>query len=348
MGAWKAAYLSEIARIGEQTQGRVLSSVFFGGGTPSLMSADLVAAILDKIRATWPLANDVEITLEANPTSVEATRFAAYRDSGVTRLSMGVQALEDAALRQLGRLHSAAEAIQAFDIARKIFPRLSFDLIYARQFQTPEDWRSELTRALDLGIDHLSAYQLTIEDGTAFGARHAIGKLGGLPDDDRAAQMYEITQELCDKAGLPAYEISNHAADLAQSRHNLIYWRSGDYAGIGPGAHGRLTLDDGRMATSTPLGPSAWLAQVSSLGHGENPREALTPEDHAKEMVMMGLRLADGISLSRLGQIDPDAISMEKRHELADLGLISVTGDCLKVTPKGRPILNAILRELLT
>ncbi|HDR29144.1 radical SAM family heme chaperone HemW, partial [Rhodovulum sp.] len=249
MGEWQRAYLSEIRRIGAETGPRTLTSVFFGGGTPSLMAPDLVAAILDTVRATWPCANDMEVTLEANPGSVEAGRFAGYRDAGVGRVSLGVQALNDADLGRLGRLHSAAEARAAFDIARNTFERVSFDLIYARQDQLLADWQAELGQALALGVDHLSLYQLTIEPGTAFGDRHARGGLRGLPDDDRAADMYLATQEICAAAGLPAYEVSNHARPGAESRHNLIYWRYGDYAGIGPGAHGRLTLDGRRWAT---------------------------------------------------------------------------------------------------
>ncbi|MEM8539192.1 MAG: radical SAM family heme chaperone HemW, partial [Pseudomonadota bacterium] len=236
--AWADAYLSEIDRIGTETDGRVLRSVFFGGGTPSLMAPEIVDAILTRVRATWPIANDIEITLEANPTSVEAGRFAAFRDAGVNRVSMGVQALNDKDLRALGRLHTAAEAMLAFDIARNVFDRVSFDLIYARQGQSLSAWRNELNAALSLAVDHLSLYQLTIEEGTAFGARYAAGKLRDLPDDDLSADMYALTQEVCAARGFDGYEVSNHARQGAESAHNQIYWRYGDYAGIGPGAHG--------------------------------------------------------------------------------------------------------------
>ncbi|HEV8036210.1 radical SAM family heme chaperone HemW, partial [Yoonia sp.] len=225
--AWAEAYLSEIARVGAETQGRVLRSVFFGGGTPSLMDPAVVDAILKKVRATWPIANDLEVTLEANPTSVEAGRFAGYRDAGVNRVSMGIQALNDADLKALGRLHSADEAMRAFEIARKVFDRVSFDLIYARQGQSVADWTAELQHALDLAVDHLSLYQLTIEDGTAFGDRYAAGKLRGLPDDDAAADMYAVTQEICEAAGFAGYEVSNHARAGCESIHNKIYWHYG-------------------------------------------------------------------------------------------------------------------------
>ena len=257
-GRWLRAYLAEIDRSLAETRGRLLQSVFFGGGTPSLMAPATVAAILERIRRSWTVANDWEVTLEANPGSVEAGKFLGFRDAGVNRLSMGLQALNDADLKRLGRLHSVAEAERALDIARQHFERVSFDLIYARQDQTPEAWRAELGRALAMTADHLSLYQLTIEDGTAFGDRHARGKLRGLPDEDRSVALYDITQELCDAAGLPAYEVSNHAGSDAQSRHNLIYWRGGDYVGIGPGAHGRLSLGgtavcDGGVARARSL-----------------------------------------------------------------------------------------------
>jgi oxygen-independent coproporphyrinogen-3 oxidase len=272
---WQRAYLAEIDRIGAETRGRVLNTVFFGGGTPSLMDPDIVAAVLDRVRATWTVANDWEVTLEANPGSVEAERFRAYREAGVNRLSMGVQALNDTDLRRLGRLHSLDEALGAFETARASFDRVSFDLIYARQDQTPDDWGRELDRALRMAVDHLSLYQLTIEDGTAFGARHAAGGLRGLPDDDRSVALYDMTQDRCAAAGMPAYEVSNHARPGAESRHNLIYWRGGDYAGIGPGAHGRLTLNGQRYATEAPRAPGAWLERVERDGCGEAPRTGM-------------------------------------------------------------------------
>lgn len=344
---WKRAYLAEIARIGDETRGRVLNTVFFGGGTPSLMQPDLVAAILDAIRATWPTANDLEVTLEANPSSVEAGRFRGYRDAGVNRVSMGVQALNDDDLRRLGRLHSVTEARAAFDIARQTFDRISFDLIYARQDQTPEAWRAELSEALSMAIDHLSLYQLTIESGTAFGDRYARGKLRGLPDEDSAGDMYLLTQDLCEAAGMPAYEVSNHAKPGADSRHNKIYWRYGDYAGIGPGAHGRLTLNGQRHAIDTPLAPTTWLTQVETHGHGEATRSALPLKDQAGEYLMMGLRLAEGISLSRHERLNGAPMDAETLTNLADLGMITVEGDSLAATRAGRAVLNAVLVELM-
>ena len=344
--AWAKAYLSEIDRVGAETDGRILRSVFFGGGTPSMMDPEIVDAILSKVRATWGMANDIEITLEANPTSVEAGRFAGYRDAGVNRISMGVQALNDADLKALGRLHSHTEALAAFDVARNIFDRVSFDLIYARQSQTLEAWREELSRALALAVDHLSLYQLTIENGTAFGDRYSAGKLRGLPDDDRAADMYELTQTLCEDAGFPAYEVSNHAKSGSESLHNRIYWRYGDYAGIGPGAHGRLTVAGQRYATETPLAPGAWRALIDRTGSGEGSRSVLTQSDAATEFLLMGLRLSEGVDLNRLeGEMFHRIIP--NINALSDMGMVEREQDRLRVTTRGRPVLNAVLRHLL-
>jgi len=343
---WQAAYLREIDRVGAETQGRVLNTVFFGGGTPSLMEPGLVAAILDRVRATWPMGNDAEITLEANPGSVEAGRFRGYREAGVSRVSMGVQALNDADLRRLGRLHSVAEARAAFDVARNTFDRVSFDLIYARQDQTPEAWAAELREALGMAIDHLSLYQLTIEDGTAFGARHAAGGLRGLPGEDSAADMYHLTQDICEAAGMPAYEVSNHARDGAESRHNLIYWRYGDYAGIGPGAHGRLTLGGMRHATETELAPLRWL-KMAEAGNGETVREPLALKDQAAEYLLMGLRVAEGISLARLTALAGSELEAKAVADLQELGLIARHGDRLHATRAGRAVLNGVIRELM-
>jgi putative oxygen-independent coproporphyrinogen III oxidase len=266
---WSSAYISEIKRVSAETGPRILRSVFFGGGTPSLMEPATVAAILDAARAAWTCANDIEITLEANPTSIEASRFQAFRDAGINRVSVGIQALNDTDLKRLGRLHTAAEARVAFDVARSTFSRVSFDLIYARQEQTPDQWRRELREALDMAADHLSLYQLTIEPGTAFADRFAKGSLRGLPSEDAAADMFDITQEMCADVGLHAYEISNHARPGAESRHNLIYWRGGDWAGIGPGAHGRLTLNGRRWSTETELAPALWLERVTRHRSGQ-------------------------------------------------------------------------------
>ena len=343
---WKRAYLAEIARTGALTEGRVLSSVFFGGGTPSLMDADLVAAILDAVRNTWSLANDIEITLEANPGSVEADRFRGYADAGVSRVSMGLQALSDADLKRLGRLHSVAEARAAFDIARATFDRVSFDLIYARQDQTLVAWQSELQEALSMAADHLSLYQLTIEDGTAFGARHAAGGLKGLPDEDLAADMYLTTQDICSDSGLPAYEVSNHALQGSESRHNLIYWRAGDYAGIGPGAHGRLTSGGERLATETEKMPLPWLLQVERNGNGETAAVPLSRTEQAEEYLMMSMRLREGMDLARYAQLAGGPVADRTVAELIDDGMVTRAGDRLMATAQGRAVLNAVIRAL--
>lgn len=345
--AWLRAYLSEIERAATELPGRTLGSVFFGGGTPSLMEPSSVSAIIETVRRVWPVSNDLEITLEANPSSVEAGRFAGYRDAGVNRISMGVQALNDTDLRRLGRLHSVKEAFAAIDVARSAFERVSFDLIYARQDQSLDEWRAELTQALDFAADHLSLYQLTIEPGTAFGARHAKGGLRGLPSEDLSADMYDLTQDLCGAAGLPAYEISNHAADFGQSRHNLVYWRAGDYAGIGPGAHGRITLEGHRLATETHLQPQKWLDAVSTAGTGESLRAEVSKREQAEEYLMMSLRLAEGSDLARFNALNGEPIKPEKISALIDLGLVEENGSRLVTTLRGRPVLNGVLRELL-
>ena len=343
---WLKAYLAEIDRVGQQTTGLRLRSVFFGGGTPSLMDPETVFAILDRVRATWVVANDWEVTLEANPGSAEAGKFRTFRSAGVNRLSMGVQALNDTDLKRLGRLHTAAEAIAAFDVARSCYDRVSFDLIYARQDQTPEDWAQELTRALDMAVDHLSLYQLTVEDGTAFGDRHAKGGLKGLPDEDRSVAFYEITQDLCEAAGLPAYEVSNHAGASAQSVHNLIYWRGGDYAGVGPGAHGRLTLDGRRWATEALRQPAAWLDAVENCGTGELPRDELASLARAQEYVLMSLRLAEGLDLARLNAISGLSLPRAALADLSALNLIATGSGRVVATPKGRMVLNSLIRKL--
>ena len=343
---WQRAYLTEVDRLGAQTQGRVLETVFFGGGTPSLMEPSLVAAVLERVRATWPMVNDPEITLEANPGSVEAGRFRGYRDAGVTRVSMGIQALNDRDLRRLGRMHSTAEARAAFEVARDCFDRVSFDLIYARQDQTLNQWRSELTEALSMAVDHLSLYQLTVEEGTAFGDRLAHGGLRGLPNEDLAADMYLMTQDICAAAGLPAYEVSNHARDGQASRHNLIYWRGGDYVGIGPGAHGRLTLAGHRWATEAPKAPGAWLTAVEKGSAGELPRVALTLEEHGREYLLMSLRLAEGLEIDRLQALTGRPLNPSTLADLSGLGHVIKANGRLRVTPAGRLVLNAILRAL--
>lgn len=345
--AWVTAYQSELRRMGELLPDRLLNSIFFGGGTPSLMHPDTVAAVIEAARENWTFANDIEISLEANPGSVEAGRFAGYRDAGVNRISMGIQALNDDDLRRLGRIHTVEEARTAFDVARNCFDRVSFDLIYARQGQTLEAWKAELSEALSMAIDHLSLYQLTIEDGTAFGDRYARGKLRDLPTDDNAADMYLATQDICDAYGLPGYEISNHARPGAESRHNQIYWRYGDYVGVGPGAHGRITLNGQRYATEAPRAPGAWLDAVKN-GQGLLPFEILKPEDQVVEHMMMGMRLFEGLDLERHEALAGKPLSVKKIQELTDWGMIVVDGARLRATSQGRAVLNAVLRELLT
>lgn len=344
---WQHAYLGELRRIATLVPERTLGSVFFGGGTPSLMDPGIVDAILTEARRLWPTANDPEITLEANPGSVEAGRFSEFAAAGINRVSMGVQALNDTDLRRLGRLHSVAEARQAFVIARQYFDRVSFDMIYSRQDQTRAAWREELTEALGMAVDHLSAYQLTIEPGTAFGARRAAGGLRGLPSDDKAADMYMDTQEICEKAGLPAYEISNHARPGSESRHNMVYWRYGDYAGIGPGAHGRLTISGVRHATEQWSNPEHWLT-AAETGSADKEATPIPPVDQANEYLMMGLRIRDGIDPTRYEMLAGHALDTETLSYLSDLDMIVADDRNLRVTERGRPLLNAIVTELLT
>lgn len=320
-GRYLKAYLAELdavkARVGRQE----VHSVFFGGGTPSLMQPATVAAILDHIAGQWPLTPGAEITLEANPNSVEAERFAGYRAAGVNRVSIGVQSLRDDELRRLGRLHSVAEAKAAIEIARRTFDRFSFDLIYARPGQTPDAWQAELREALALAGAHLSLYQLTIEPDTPFAELHARGKLV-VPDADHALALYAITQDLTAAAGLPAYEISNHAAPGEESRHNLLYWRYGAYAGVGPGAHGRLVVPAGRLATCTERAPERWVDRVEAAGHGFVEESPLTAAEQADEMLLMGLRLTEGLDLAELGRrfgVTPSAAGVA---DLVRLGLI--------------------------
>lgn len=347
MDQWKHAYLSEIERVFTAFPDRILSTIYFGGGTPSLMDPDLVATILDAVARATRQTNDIEITLEANPTSVEIDRFRAFRQAGINRVSLGVQALNDDDLRRLGRMHGAAEGLTALEVARKVFNRVSFDLIYARQHQTPDAWAAELHTALSFAPDHLSLYQLTIEPGTVFKRRFDLGQLPGLPPEDPAADMFEMTQTLCTDAGLPAYEVSNHARVNAVSRHNLIYWRGGDYLGIGPGAHGRLTRDGRRVATETELMPDRWLSRVQAQGSGETTNTPLTNREWAEERVMMGLRVTEGIDLNAVRCIDAHVIDAEALADLIDLDLLQIDGSRLRATAAGRPVLNAVLGRLL-
>jgi len=328
---------SEAAR----TADRRVDTVFFGGGTPSLMPPETVAAVIETIDQLWGLKANAEITLEANPTSVEAGRFRGYGDAGVNRVSMGVQALDDRDLKALGRMHTVAEARAAFDIAR-----VSFDLIYARMGQTVTTWRSELREALDMAVDHLSLYQLTIEAGTRFADLYRLGKLV-TPSDDSAAAMYDVTQEVCEAAGMPAYEVSNHAAVGAESRHNLIYWRYGDYVGVGPGAHGRLTLTNRRVATETLLAPEAWLEAADRDGLGSAGETEITPEEQATEYLLMCLRLREGADLARFEALGGAPLDPARVDTLVDDGLLRKDGSRLIATARGRIVLNAVLSALL-
>ncbi|HWX57761.1 radical SAM family heme chaperone HemW [Bradyrhizobium sp.] len=340
------AFAREIETTAARTGAREVTSIFLGGGTPSLMRPETVGAVLEAIGRNWTVAADAEVTLEANPTSVEATRFAGYRAAGVNRVSLGVQALDDTSLKMLGRLHSAKEALEAVAIARRTFDRYSFDLIYARPGQTPADWVDELALAIKEAAEHLSLYQLTIEEGTPFFGLHAAGKLS-TPDEALARALYDVTQDVCDRHGLAAYEISNHARPGAECRHNLVYWRGQEYAGIGPGAHGRLDLEGHRHATATERRPETWLMRVEASGHGLISDDVLTSEERADEFLLMGLRLAEGIDPLRYTalagrKLDPGRIAL-----LCEEGAIAVEADGrLRVTQSGFPVLDAVVADL--
>jgi putative oxygen-independent coproporphyrinogen III oxidase len=340
------AFAAEIASTAARVPDRTVSTIFFGGGTPSLMQPATVGTILDAIARHWSVAPDAEVTLEANPTSVEAARFRGYRAAGINRVSLGVQALDDRVLAELGRLHSAREAIDAVRIARSVFNRYSFDLIYARPQQTPHDWASELTRALAEAGEHLSLYQLTIEPETPFAALHAAGKLK-VPNDDTAWALYDTTQEICAAHGLAAYEISNHARPGAECRHNLVYWRAHEYAGIGPGAHGRLDIDGDRHATATEKRPEAWLTRVESEGHGLVTDDVLTREEMADEFLLMGLRLAEGIDPTRYAALAGRSLDAARIAALRENGLVETTAaGHLRVSMPGFPVLDAVVADL--
>jgi oxygen-independent coproporphyrinogen-3 oxidase len=345
--AWISGIEQELAWIASQQENRPpVETIFFGGGTPSLMSGQAAGRALAKIAALWPMANNAEITLEANPASADAARFADYRAAGINRVSLGVQALDDAALKKLGRLHDRAEALAALTMAQRNFSRVSLDLIYARPEQSDAAWRAELTEALNLGTGHLSLYQLTIEPETPYALLHQKGELK-IPGDDLAAGLYETTQELTEKAGLPAYEISNHARPGEESRHNLIYWRYGAYAGVGPGAHGRLQLGGRRLATAAIRLPERWRDAIEKQGHGFAEQVAIHDGDAAREHLLMNLRLTEGLDLAgyelRWGTRPP----AEKLEPLVEQGLLTLERDVLKATLQGRLLLNAVIAELL-
>jgi oxygen-independent coproporphyrinogen-3 oxidase len=339
-------FAREIETTAARVPGREVTSIFLGGGTPSLMAPETVGTILDAIAKQWRVASDVEVTLEANPTSVEATRFAGYRAAGVNRVSLGVQALDDTSLKMLGRLHSAREALDAVAIARRSFARYSFDLIYARPDQTPAMWADELELAIAEAAEHLSVYQLTIEEGTPFFGLHAAGKLK-TPDEGIARDLYDVTQEVCARHGLPAYEISNHARPRAECRHNLVYWRGEEYAGIGPGAHGRLDINGARHATATDKRPETWLMRVEANGHGVITDERLNSVERADEFLLMGLRLAEGIDPKRYAVLAGRPLDPQRIAILREEGAIAVEADGrLRVTQAGFPVLDAVVADL--
>jgi putative oxygen-independent coproporphyrinogen III oxidase len=347
---WQLALLSELDHFADEIGTRPLTSIFFGGGTPSLMAPATAAAVIEHAEERFGLDPEIEITLEANPTSVEAGRLAGLRAAGVNRVSLGVQALDDAALAFLGRGHSAKEALAAVQLAARLFPRVSFDLIYARPGQSVAAWLAELDRALDHAGGHLSLYQLTIEPGTRFAALEAQDALA-VPDGDLAADLYEATQERLAAAGLPAYEISNHARPGEECRHNLTYWRAGDWVGIGPGAHGRLTLDGRRVGTETARMPRAWLERTERAGHAERPRAQIPPRQQVEELLLMGLRLAEGVPLRRIeetgGRPLEEAVQGAALRDLREAGLIDIQGGRLLASTAGRQRLNGVLFALL-
>jgi putative oxygen-independent coproporphyrinogen III oxidase len=344
--SFAAALITELKYMATRTQGRNVSSIFFGGGTPSLMPPKAVADILDAVAQLWPIQPDAEITLEANPTSVEANNFRGYRTAGVNRVSVGVQALDENDLKALGRQHTPNEALAAFKLAAQIFPRVSFDMIYARPQQTLESWKRELSRALSEQQGHMSLYQLTIEPETRYADLYDAGKLI-IPGDDLSADLYDLTQEMTEKAGLPCYEISNHAKAGHESRHNLLYWRYGEYAGVGPGAHGRLLDGAITFATATEKHPETWRTLVQSQGHGLVQDEATDAAAQAREMLLMGLRIDEGIDLNRYEALAGKAMDQSKITAMADFGLVEMRGNArLAATKAGRRLLNAVIAEL--
>lgn len=343
---YAAGFEREISHMAAMQPGEKVTSIFFGGGTPSLMEPSTVERILNAVDKVWGFDPDIEITMEANPSSVDATRFKGYRAAGVNRVSLGVQSLDDTQLKFLGRLHNADEARRAIELAHNTFPRMSFDMIYARPHQTLEGWEQELLEAISLSADHLSLYQLTIEQGTPFFDLHKRGKIA-VPDSEHAAQLYELTQQITEANGLPAYEISNHAASGSQSRHNLTYWRFGTWAGVGPGAHGRLLMNDGRHATSTQRNPEKWLEQVEATGNGLVENDVLTAEDTSDELLLMGLRLSEGFDLSRYERETRAPLDPKRIADLMEHGMIEKISDSrIRATPAGWLVLDAVIADL--
>ena len=344
---WLSAIRLELKNSAIRTKGRTVNTIFFGGGTPSLMEPETVAGIIKEIAKLWVLALDIEISLEANPTSVEAQKFSDFRKAGINRISMGIQSLRNDGLKALGRMHSVNEARKAFDIAKDNFERVSFDLIYARQDQSKVDWEIELKEASSMAVDHLSLYQLTIEDGTRFGDLYERGSLKGMPNDSLAADMYDITQEVTLQNDMPAYEISNHAIEGAESRHNLIYWRYGDYIGVGPGAHGRISENGNKIATTTIENPENWLRGVELNGTSTIDDEVINHIDQASEYLMMSLRLIEGVDMERYKKISGIALDNKLIDKNIENGLIKVINNNLIATQHGRIILNTLIKDLL-
>jgi oxygen-independent coproporphyrinogen-3 oxidase len=345
---WLAGIETELDWTAEKqgAQRPLVETIFFGGGTPSLMAGKSAARILDRIARNWRMANDVEITLEANPASADAARFGDYRAAGVNRLSLGMQALNDADLKALGRLHNAAEAEAALALAKRNFARVSLDLIYARPNQSARQWQAELIEALGFGTEHLSLYQLTIEPETPYAMLHKSGALK-IPGDELAADLYAVTQELTQAAGRPAYEISNHAAPGAESRHNLTYWRYGDYAGVGPGAHGRLTLGGTRWATAAIRLPERWQDAVGNTGKGFSDFAEISDSEAAREHLLMNLRLTEGLDLAAYEARWGTRPQNSKITSLVEQGVLTQTGNVIRATPQGRLVLNAVISQLL-
>ena len=344
---WLSAIRLELKNNAIRTKGRTVNTIFFGGGTPSLMEPETVAGIIKEIAKLWVLALDIEISLEANPTSVEAQKFSDFRKAGINRISMGIQSLRNDDLKALGRMHSVNEARKAFDIAKDNFERVSFDLIYARQGQSKFNWENELKEASSMAVDHLSLYQLTIEDGTRFGDLYERGNLKGMPNDSLAADMYDITQEITLQNDMPAYEISNHAIEGAESRHNLIYWRYGDYIGVGPGAHGRISENGNKIATTTIENPENWLRGVELNGTSTIDDEVINHIDQASEYLMMSLRLIEGVDMERYKKISGVALDNKLIDKNIENGLIKVINNNLIATQRGRIILNTLIKDLL-
>ncbi len=341
-----AAFERELSHFADLTKGKQVQSVFLGGGTPSLMDPATVGRILTAISDRWSLDPDVEISLEANPSSVEAERFKGYRAAGVNRVSLGVQSLHDTDLKLLGRLHDAETARKAIEMARATFPRLSFDLIYARPNQALAGWEAELKDAISLAADHLSLYQLTIEEGTPFFNLYHAGKLK-MPDQDLGAEFYELTQKVTEAEGLPAYEVSNHARPGAECRHNQVYWRYGDYVGVGPGAHGRLTVGVNRMATATERHPETWLEAVEQNGHGMVEFSGLNEEEQGDEFLLMGLRLTEGIDLKRYEAFAHRSVDPRRLKDLLDHGMVEDLGENrIRATREGFFVLDAVVADL--